>query len=136
MNNTLSSRGFHEERQFGRTVGLILLAIGAWFTYRGRFPGAVPVIVGIGATLVILGLLWPRALVHPFRAWMALAEVLSFISTRVILGALFALVVTPLGAIMRLTRWDPLQRRAAPRESYWMPYSDRQHDPKHYERMF
>ncbi len=33
--------------------------------------------------------------------------------------------------------WDPLNRRAAAgRQSFWQPYSDRQADPKHYEKMF
>ena len=131
-----TSSAWHEERQFGRTVGLILLALSAWFTYRGRFPAVVPFMIGIGALLASLAVVWPRALARPYRAWMALAGVLAFVSTRVILGVVFLLVVTPIGAIMRATRWDPLQRRAGRRATYWLPYSARQRDPKHYERMY
>jgi hypothetical protein len=131
-----TSSTWHEERQFGRTVGVVLLLLGAWFTYRGRYPAAVPVLFAVGSVLAVLAFVWPRALVWPNKGWMALAEVLAFVSTRVILGALFVVVITPLGALMRLTRWDPLQRRAGRQETYWLPYSPRQHDPKHFERMF
>jgi hypothetical protein len=31
---------------------------------------------------------------------------------------------------------DPLSRRARRAESYWKPYTERQGDPKHYEKMY
>ena len=67
---------------------------------------------------------------------MALAEGLSFVMTRVVLGIVFFLVVTPIGAIKRLTGWDPLRRRSRPAPSYWGAYPERQRDPRHYEKMF
>jgi hypothetical protein len=56
--------------------------------------------------------------------------------TRVILAIVFFLVLTPIGLIKRAMGWDPLHRRAVPGESYWRPYSERQHDPRHYEKMY
>jgi hypothetical protein len=67
---------------------------------------------------------------------MALAEVLSYVTTRIILGLVFFLIVTPIGVIKRAFGWDPLHRRAAPGESYWKPYSERQRNPRHYEKMY
>jgi len=67
---------------------------------------------------------------------MLLAEGLSFITTRIILGIVFFLIITPIGVVKRLSGWDPLERRSAPKPSYWKPYSDRQRDPRHYEKMF
>ena len=132
----LTTQSFAEERQFGRTVGLILLAAGSWYAYRGKYATAVPFLVGCGATLVVLGVAWPRGLVTLNRGWMRLAEAMAFVSTRVILGVVFLLVVTPLGIIMRARGWDPLQRRKGHQGSYWAPYSIRQHDPKHFEKMY
>jgi hypothetical protein len=114
----------------------VLIGLGGWFLYRGRYPTVAPLLLAVGGLLVVLGFTWPRALVWPNRGWMLLAEVLSFVSTRIILGAVFLLAVTPIGAVMRWTGSDPLQRRAPRRSSYWQPYSARQRDPKHYERMF
>ena len=45
-------------------------------------------------------------------------------------------VLTPIGLIKRAIGWDPLHRRAERSNSYWRPYSKRQLDPRHYEKMF
>ena len=128
---------WRQERQFGISVGLVLLAAAAYFVWRGRGPFFVLVPAVVGGLLVVLGALAPRALVYPNRSWMAFAEALSFVSVRVVLGLLFYLVFTPLGAWRRWRGWDPLNRRvAAGRTSFWHPFSRRQADPKHYERMF
>ena len=86
--------------------------------------------------LILLGLVLPRALIYPNKAWMKLAEVLAFVMTRLILGVVFFLIVTPIGMIKRLFGWDPLSRRGGRSASYWTPYSERQRDPRHYEKMF
>jgi thiol:disulfide interchange protein len=128
---------WRQERQFGISVGLVLLAAAAYFVWRGRGPVFVGVPAVVGGLLAVLGAIVPRALVYPNRAWMAFAEALSFVSVRVVLGLLFYLVFTPLGAWRRWRGWDPLNRRtSAGRTSFWHPYSPRQADPKHYERMF
>lgn len=128
---------WRQERQFGISVGLVLLAAAAWFSWRGSSPVVAGVPAAIGGLLTAFGAVFPRALVYPNRAWMALAEALSWVSVRVILGLLFFLVFTPLGAWRRMRGWDPLNRRAAAdRSSFWHPYSTRQADPRHYEKMF
>ena len=128
---------WRQERQFGISVGLVLLAAAAYFAWCGRGPVFTGVPGVVGGLLVLLGAAAPRALVYPNRAWMAFAEALSFVSVRIVLGLLFYLVFTPLGAWRRWRGWDPLGRRtAAERTSFWHPYSPRQADPKHYERMF
>ena len=124
------------EREFGLIVGGVLLVLSAWWIYRGRFPTFSRYSLATGAVLVLLGLILPRALVWPNRAWMALAEVLAFISTRIILAFVFFGIVTPIGFIKRLMGWDPLHRRAGASESYWQPYSERQRNPRHYEKMY
>lgn len=117
-------------------VGGVFVLLGSWWLYRGKFATAAHVALPLGALLVLLGLIWPRALVLPNKAWMLLAEGMSFVTTRIILGVVFFLVVTPIGIIKRLSGWDPLSRRAARRDSYWQPYAERQRDPRHYEKMY
>jgi hypothetical protein len=124
------------EREFGLVVGGVLLLLSAWWIYRGKFPVGSKCFAAIGALLVLLGLVLPKALVWPNKAWMGLAEVLSFISTRIILGVVFFGIVTPIGVIKRLMGWDPLNRRAAASDSYWQPYSERQRNARHYEKMY
>jgi Saxitoxin biosynthesis operon protein SxtJ len=124
------------EREFGLIVGGVFLVLSLWWLYRGKFPALSHITLPLGGLLVLLGLIFPAALVWPNKAWMVLAEVLSFVTTRIILAFVFFVIVTPIGFIKRLFGWDPLHRRAAKRDSYWRPYSERQRDPRHYEKMF
>jgi cytochrome bd-type quinol oxidase subunit 2 len=133
---SIKKRSFRAEREFGLIVGGIFVLLSGWWIYRGKFHAVSQVTLPLGAVLVLLGLVFPRALFLPNKAWMALAEALSFVSTRIILAVVFFGIVTPIGFVKRLFGWDPLSRRAPASESYWRPYSDRQRDPRHYEKMF
>ena len=132
----IKKRSRRAEREFGLIVGGVFLLLSTWWLYRGKFPNVSHITLYLGATLVLLGLIFPQALVWPNKAWMALAEVLSFVTTRVILAFVFFAIVTPIGVIKRWFGWDPLHRRASASDSYWRPYSARQRDPRHYEKMF
>src|SRR6266851_8012980 len=113
---------YRTEREFGFIVGGVFLLLSAWWFYRGKFPTMSHITLPVGALLVFLGLVLPQALVWPNKAWMALAEVLSFVSTRIILAFVFFGVLTPIGLIKRMFGWDPLHRRAGSSDSYWKPY--------------
>ena len=130
------SRRYKVERNFGLIVGGVFTLLSVWWLYRRKFVSVAEWTLMLGLTLVFFGLIFPKALVYPNRAWMALAEVLAFISTRIILGLVFFLIVTPIGMIKRVFGWDPLNRRAVARPSYWNAYAARQRDPRHYEKMF
>ena len=132
----MKKRPFRAEREFGLIVGGVFVLLSCWWLYRGKFLHAAQLTLPLGTLLVLLGLLFPKALVFPNKAWMMLAQGLSFVSTRIILGLVFFLIITPIGVVKRLSGWDPLNRRAGQSPSYWKPYSERQRDPRHYEKMF
>ncbi len=125
-----------QEREFGLIVGGISLFLSSWWLYRGKFSTASHIILPVSVLLIALALLVPHALRLPSKGWMLLAEALSFVSTRVILAIVFFGLVTPIGVVKRWFGWDPLNRRAGKRDSYWIPYSGRQKDPRHYEKMY
>jgi len=102
--------------------------------FRGRFVAIAPYVAGLGLVLAVLALVVPRALYWPNRGWMVLAEAMSFVSTRIVLGLVFFIAVTPIGLVKRLTGWDPLGRRGKPASSYWRPYPQR--NARHYEKMY
>jgi polyferredoxin len=133
---TKGEKSLRVEREFGLIVGGVLLLLSLWWFYRGKFQNVSSVTLPLGALLVLLGILFPRSLVLPNKAWMAFAEALSFVTTRIILAVVFFGIVTPIGVVKRWFGWDPLNRRAARGESYWRPYSERQKDPRHFEKMF
>jgi hypothetical protein len=132
----MKKKSFRREREFGLIVGGVFVLLSGWWLYRGKFSNASHLTLPLGSLLILLGLIWPRVLVWPNRGWMLLAEGLSFVTTRIILGIVFFLIVTPIGVVKRLSGWDPLERRSGRRSSYWRLYSERQRDPRHYEKMF
>jgi polyferredoxin len=132
----MKRKSLRAEREFGLVVGGVFVLLASWWFFRGKLTSAAHVLLPLGAVLILLGLVWPRALVLPNKAWMLLAEGLSFVTTRIILAAVFFLVVTPIGVVKRLMGWDPLSRRGARGASYWRPYSERQRNTRHYEKMF
>src|SRR3989442_1697639 len=124
------------EREFGLIVGGMLLLLSSWWIYRGKFHSATQLTLPLASLLLLLGVIFPRALVYPNKVWMVLAEVLSFISTRIVLAFVYFAILTPIGVVKRLFGWDPLNRRAAASDSYWRPYSERQRERHHYAKMF
>ncbi len=130
------NKKYRLEREFGLIVGGILAALGGWWIFRGKFLHLAQCFLVLGFVGVLLGLLFPRILALPRRGWMAFGEAISFVITRIILGIVFFLVVTPIGTVKRLFGWDPLRRRSGADASYWNPYPEKQRNPRHYEKMF
>ena len=99
-----------ELRGFGLVLGALFVA----------FFGAVPFLrhrevflwPWIAASLLWSGaLIAPRALAWPHWLWSRLGEGLGWVNTRIILGAIFFLMITPFSLITRVWRRDPLRRR-------------------------
>jgi hypothetical protein len=69
---------------------------------------------------------FPASLRPVHKVWMKLGHVLGWINTRIILGAIFFGVVTPMGLIRRLLRKDSMGRRTKTDvDSYRLPRSAR-----------
>lgn len=86
--------------------------------------------------LVVPGAIMPAVLGPVERAWMAMAGVLGHVNARIILTALFYLVMTPIGWIVRLGR-DPMDRRLDPaKPSDWIRRQPEPADLEHYRRQF
>ena len=132
----MKRRSFRAEREFGVVVGSALILLGSWWLYRSKFAIASSVALSLGLVLLLAAFLYPRILIFPNRAWMGIAAVLSYVSSRIVLAIIFFLILTPIGLIKRAMGWDPLRRRATPADSYWHPYSQRHRDPRHYKKMY
>ena len=132
----MKPRRFRAEQEFGLIVGGVFVLLGSWWLYRGKFVSAAYALMIAGAALVLGGVFVPRVLVVPRKVWMKLAEGMAYVSSRIILAIVFFLVLTPIGLVKRAMGWDPLQRRAGPRDSFWEPYPERQRDTRHYEKMY
>ena len=121
------------ERSFGLGVGGVCTGLAALFWWRG-YPTVGPVLLVTGTLLVGFGLVAPSALRVPNRVWWRVAQVIGWVNTRILLTVFFALVLTPVGIVMRAFGRNPLRGVGA--ETNWTPYPARRRDTRHYERLF
>src|SRR5215475_3779955 len=122
------------DKSFGVSVGGVLLLIAALLLWRRRI-GRAEIVGGIGAVLLVLGLLSPGLLRHPSAIWWRFSRALGYVNARILLTLLFSLILVPVSLVWRLTGKDPLARR---RQQFggWTPYPARYGDRKHFERLF
>ena len=119
------------ERTFGVSVGTVALCVGALASWR-RHPTAGVALLIAGALLSTLGRLAPSALRIPNRIWWRFAQALGWVNARILLTVFFAVVLTPVGVLLRLLGRSPLRPLRA--DSNWGAYPAR--GSRHYERMF
>jgi hypothetical protein len=122
-------------RSFALTTGGIVVALFGlllpWLLELG-FP-IWPWV--LGAVLSVWGLAAPATLRPVYRGWMRFGLLASRITTPIILGIVFYVVIMPMGLVMRLFGHDPMRRKLdtdeasyrvpskpAPRESVERPY--------------
>ncbi len=104
-------------RRFGLTVGiafLVLAGIAAWREH----PLAWRVLGSLGTALIVAGALIPRALLPVERVWMQLAHLLSRVTTPIVMGILFFVIITPIGLVRRAFGRHALPR-SRPGTSMW-----------------
>jgi hypothetical protein len=76
-----------------------------------RHAGARSWALALSALFVIAGALVPNVLRLIHRVWIAFGNILGWINSKIILGLLFYIVVTPVRVIMSLTGSDPMNRK-------------------------
>jgi hypothetical protein len=106
---------------FGLLLLLFAGLVGAGLYFRSGAHEAARIVWMGGAALVLLFFAAPPIRRPIYLAWIYATFPIGFVLSHVILGAVFYLVFTPLGLVMRLFGFDPLRRRfdrAA--TSYWV----------------
>jgi hypothetical protein len=106
-------------QRFGLTVGGAFLGLAAIVWWRGVVNAAIALTI-LGLTLVVAGLIVPTHLGGVERAWMALAHRISMVTTPVVMGAMYLLVITPIGILRRWFGGDPLKHSQGER-GFWKP---------------
>ena len=121
-------------RNFGLILSGILFVLGILAFLRKhsqyRFEWPLSVVV------LVITLAAPRILSYIYRAWMLVAEGISWVLLRVILGVFFYLVLSPVGFLMRAFGRDILDEKID-REalSYWKKKISKS-TQEQYERLF
>lgn len=98
-------------RSFGLTTGAMVAALFGLF-FPWLLEHAVPLWPwAVGGTLVLWGLLAPASLRPVYRGWMRFGLIMSRVTTPLILGLVFYVLITPVALIRGLLRRDSLARR-------------------------
>jgi Saxitoxin biosynthesis operon protein SxtJ len=123
-----------------RVFSLLLVAFGvivAGALYQ-RLESDAPAITVLVITSAIglLGIVLPNCVRLVYVVWMGLAFPVGWIVSHTMMLAVFFLVVTPIGLVMRMCGRDPMQRQINRKaKTYWITRSP-QTDMKNYFRQF
>jgi RsiW-degrading membrane proteinase PrsW (M82 family) len=123
-------------RQFAGLWIVFFLAIAARQEFQHQRHVAAIVIAALAVTVGPLGLLFPRAIRPIFIGWMGLAYPIGWVVSRVVLGAIFYGLFTPVAWIFRMIGRDVLVLKARPAAAtYWCPKPGAE-DQSQYLRQF
>jgi carbamoyltransferase len=120
--------------RFAFTIGTVLISLGGLMLWRHRTAGWP--LLALAALLLALAIFAPGQLRVVYRAWMALAFVLGWLMSRILLTLVFFLVVTPIGLVQRFCGKRALELRFQTGEtSYWKTHVGAP-PSQEYERQF
>ena len=102
------------------TIGVLALAC-LVVGHLAKRPGFKTGFLAAAVLLLALGLFVKPAGALIARAWLKFGGLLGAVNSRIILGAIFYLFLTPIALLARLTRGDflHLKKRGGADRSYW-----------------
>ncbi|HVP05614.1 MAG TPA: SxtJ family membrane protein [Dehalococcoidia bacterium] len=108
-----------EGRKFAFTVGAAFLVLGALSAWRGHhLPPRI--LWAMGGLLLLAGLVVPGRLSGVYRWWMGLASAISKVTSPLVFGAGYFIVLTPVAALMRAFGRNRLRHKKR-NGGYWVP---------------
>lgn len=133
INNIKESK--KDLRKFGITVGIALLIASLLLFWSDKSSYIYFLIAG--AFLIFMGLSYPDILKPLNKVWMALAIILGWFMSRIILSILFYLVLTPIGLIAKIFGKRFLNLRIDKNaKSYWVQREVISPENGDYEKQF
>lgn len=68
--------------------------------------------IKIAFAVILISLIMPQVFYYPAVLWFGLSDILGKIVSKIVLGAVYAVVVLPVGLIRRLSKKDPMFLKA------------------------
>ena len=126
----------HELLWFGMLLPPFVAAVGAAQRWLWGMPRAAVAIWSVGAAVSAVFALVPAARRPIYRAWMLAVFPIGWTVSHLLLAAVFYLVLTPIGLVLKLAGKDPLRREfERDAASYWIA-KDAEIEPSRYFRQF
>ena len=114
-----------EGRKFGLTVGTALAVLGGLLMWRQHDQVAAALLV-LAGLLVGAALFVPTRLGPVERAWMGMALAISKVTTPIFMAAVYYLVLTPVGLVLRTVGTNPLRRHRS-HGTNWVEHEPGEH---------
>jgi len=115
MNNSITKK---QLKEFGLVIGLGFPILIGWIIpiiYNHNFRSWTII---VGLIFCLFGILKPKFLFYPYKAWMKLGNILGWINSKLILGIIFIFVLEPISLIMKITGYDPLRLKKSNKISF------------------
>jgi len=123
-------------RKFGLALTTLLLIIGSWKYYKGQMtPSYMFLTAGV---ISFVSAMFFQPIIKPiYIVMMKAAHILGWINSRILLGVIFYLVITPIGLIMRVFGKDIIDQKVEPdKEDYWVRREKLPFDKHKYENQY
>ena len=106
-------------RNFGLVFFIVFLILGFWPITNG---GGIRIwLVVISLIFLVLGMMKSKLLTPLNKLWFKFGMILGAIVAPVVMGAVFFLVVTPIGIVMRTIGKDLINKKYdKKKETYWI----------------
>jgi hypothetical protein len=117
----LSKPTLPSERRFGSLFTAIFVVLGVYgYFYKGWTAGTSVGWLIASVAVGLVTLLSPR-LLAPFNlAWFKLGELMGKVVSPLVLGAIFFMLITPIGLLGRLFGRDELRLKRGVVSTYWI----------------
>jgi hypothetical protein len=121
---------------FGGLWVVFFCILGGIVLRKTHWMPAAAAVWTLAVAVPVVGSLVPGAMRIVYLGMTYAAFPVGFVLSHVILAAVYYLVLTPTGLLMRLFGYDPMHRRFDPHApTYWVP-RDEEHDVGRYFRQF
>jgi hypothetical protein len=106
---------------FGPIVGLFVAIVGSMLVYQLDMEAAAYALWAAAAVVLITYYARPTIRVPVMRGWIHLFLPIGWVMSHVLLAAIYYAVLTPIGLVMRVCGYDPMQRALQPtKATYWV----------------
>lgn len=113
------------DRAFGLVMAGACAVLGTVAWWKNPHGEAIFWLAGVGAAFLLLALFWSTPLKPLNKLWLKFGELLHKIISPIVMGAMYFLIITPIGILVRLFGKDVLRMKMDPRaSSYWIDVTD------------
>lgn len=122
-------------RVFGLLLPLFFAVFGWAIGHRSGSQAAASAVWAAGAGVVLVYFVQPPVRRPVFVGWSYLTYPIAWVVSHVILGAVYFVVVTPIGLLVRRLREDPMERQWDPATpSYWVRREPERDVPRYFRQ--